>query len=56
MGDEVYTVETNRTTAGIEDAVGAFINDADTPSEYDRTYTVKRGSNKLIVVVEYTSA
>lgn len=55
MGDSIYTEETNRTGSGIEGVVNGFLNDASFPSTYDRTYCVKRGSNKLIVVIEYTA-
>jgi len=56
MADAVWTKEIRRTTTAIEDAVGEYLADATTPDSFDRSYTVNRGQNKEIMVVEYTQA
>lgn len=55
MADAVETIDIKRNKQSIQDAIDGWLADSGTPSSYDRTYTVKRGENKLVLVIEYTS-
>jgi hypothetical protein len=56
MADAVWTKEITRTADAIETAIDDYLADADTPGSFDRSYTVNRGQNKEIMVIEYTQA
>lgn len=53
MGDSVDILDVSRNSGAIESAIEGWVTDN---GEFDRTYCVKRGENKIMVVIEYTAA
>lgn len=56
MADSYDVVEAKRNPESMTNAVQAWLDDPDNPDSFGRTYVVKRGSNKLMIAIEYTTA